>query len=63
MKKVLEYIHVTYHYESREEREDHVLQMESEGWECNGQIKETASLHTGEYVYCGKFVKYNPFIR
>ncbi|WP_145413339.1 hypothetical protein [Paenibacillus xylanexedens] len=59
MKKVLEYTHVTYHYESREQRDEHVSQMEVEGWEGSGQIKETVSLHSGEYVYCGKFVKYS----
>lgn len=58
MKKVLEYTHVTYHYDSREERDNHVAAMEADGWECSGQIKETVSLHSGEYVYCGKFVKY-----
>lgn len=26
-------------YDSREERDNHVQQMESNGWECSGQIK------------------------
>ncbi|MGV2887126.1 hypothetical protein [Paenibacillus taichungensis] len=58
MKKVMEYTNATYHYDSREERDDHVARMESEGWECSGQIKETLSMHSGDYIYCGKFVKY-----
>ncbi|MDY8021203.1 hypothetical protein [Paenibacillus polymyxa] len=58
MKKVMEYTNVTYHYDSREERDEHVKQMEQEGWECSGQIKETLSIHSNEYVWCGKFTKY-----
>ncbi|MBP1308828.1 hypothetical protein JOD82_001848 [Paenibacillus sp. 1182] len=58
MKKVVEYTNVTYHYDSREERDEHVEYMESDGWECSGQIKETLSLHDNEFVWCGKFTKY-----
>lgn len=57
MKKVSEYTNVTYHYDSREERDQHVELMESEGWECSGQIKESFSLHSNESVWCGKFTK------
>ncbi|UNK20442.1 hypothetical protein MNQ98_10695 [Paenibacillus sp. N3/727] len=48
MKKVLEYTNVTYHYDTREERDEHAKLMESLGWECSGQIRETASLHSNE---------------
>ncbi|MGG1650478.1 hypothetical protein ABHN03_16860 [Paenibacillus sp. NRS-1775] len=57
MKKVVEYTNVTYHYDSREERDSHVAQMESEGWECSGQIKETVSFQSNEWYWCGKFTK------
>lgn len=60
MKKVLEYTNITYHYDSKEERDEHVKVMESEGWECSGQIRETTSIHSKEYVWCGKFTRYNP---
>ena len=58
MKKVLEFINVTYHYDSREERDEHVALMESEGWECSGQIRESLSIHSrSDSVWCGKFSK------
>lgn len=57
MKKVLEYTSVTYHYDTREERDRHVEEMEADGWECSGQIRETLSFHSDEYVWCGKFTK------
>lgn len=57
MRKVSEYSNVTYYYDSREERNEHVLLMESDGWECSGQIKETISLHNDEWYWCGKFTK------
>jgi len=59
VKKIIEYTNVTYHYDTREERDKHVVEMESEGWECSGQIRETPSLHSSESVWCGKFTKYN----
>lgn len=57
MKKVIEQIIVTYHYDSREERDGHVALMESEGWECSGQIRETFSLHSDDFAWVGKFSK------
>lgn len=57
MKKVSEYINITYHYDSREERDEHVKQMESEGWECSGQVREYLSLHSDDFAWCGKFIK------
>lgn len=57
LKKVLEYTNVTYYYDSREERDEHVIEMEAEGWECNGQIRESPSLHSNESFWCGKFTK------
>lgn len=58
MKKVYECINVMYYYESREERDEHVKLMESEGWECSGQIKETLSFYSNKWTYVGKFSKY-----
>ena len=57
MKKRSEWIHVDYVYDSREERDEHVKWMESEGFECSGQIKETQSLYSSEFVWIGKFSK------
>lgn len=60
MKKVVEYTNVTYYYDNREERDEHVKQMESDGWECSGQIKETFSLtKENDWTYVGKFTKFN----
>ncbi|WP_405169332.1 hypothetical protein [Paenibacillus sp. FSL H3-0286] len=58
MKKIIEYTNVTYHYDSREERDMHVKLMEAEGWECSGQIRETQSLNSSVSVWCGKFTRY-----
>ncbi|GAB6989393.1 hypothetical protein JCM16418A_14430 [Paenibacillus pini] len=58
MRKISEYTNVTYHYSSKEERDDHVKLMESEGWECSGQVKERFSIYQ-DSVWCGKFTKYN----
>lgn len=57
MKLLSEYTNATFQYGSKEERDSHVTKMESEGWECSGQIKETLSLHNGDWYWCGKFIK------
>jgi hypothetical protein len=54
--KVMEVINVTYFYDTEDERNTHVKQMKSEGWECSGQIKETPIGHNESY-WCGKYSK------
>jgi hypothetical protein len=58
MKLLSEYTNATFQYDSKEERDSHVEKMESEGWECSGQIKETVSFQSNEWYWCGKFTRY-----
>ncbi|ATF13650.1 hypothetical protein A616_17180 [Brevibacillus brevis X23] len=57
MKKVLEYTKIGFHYESEEERNEHVKSMESEGWECSGQGFIRTSNHTDKFVWTSEFAK------
>lgn len=46
-----------YKYETKDERERHVQEMESNGWECTGRVKQSDSFD-GEYYWFGEFYKY-----
>lgn len=41
MEKVSELKILEFRYDSKEEREQHVGWMESQGFECNGQVKKS----------------------
>lgn len=50
-----------YSYETKEEREQHVKWMESQGFHCTGQVKNTDdSIYAKEqkYYYYGEFFKH-----
>lgn len=61
MKKLLETMLQEYRYESREERDEHVLEMEKEGWICDGQVRKSddpLSLNEErEYYWFARFSK------
>ena len=41
MEKISETIVLEFKYDSEEEREKHVKQMESDGYECSGQVRRS----------------------
>lgn len=61
MKKISKTVIEEYKYDSKEEREEHVKEMESAGYYCTGQSKKSDdSLHyksEREYYWYGKFIK------
>ena len=61
MKHLSTVIAKEYEYDSEEERTNHVLEMESQEWECTGQVKKTDD-SLGEanpkYYWYAKFYKY-----
>jgi hypothetical protein len=57
MKKRSEQTYVEYTYDTADERAAHVETMESAGWECSGQVKETKSVYSKDFVWIGKFSK------
>jgi len=61
MKRLSKAIIEEYRYESEEEREKHVKEMEQAGYYCTGQCKRSDdSLHYNverEYYWYGKFIK------
>lgn len=60
MEKLLEIRTLEYKYDSEEEREQHVKWMESQGYECSGQVvKSDDSLlsENREYYWYGCFSK------
>jgi len=57
MKKRLERVYVEYTYDTDDERKAHVETMESAGWEWSGQIRETKSVYSKDFVWIGKFSK------
>lgn len=62
MEKISEYVTIEYKYDSKEEREKHVKDMESQGYDCSGQVRKTdGSTWTGnaETYWYAKFGKYN----
>lgn len=60
MEQLSEALICEYKYESKEERENHVKEMESQGFECSGQIKKSDDSLTKEereYYWYAKFYK------
>lgn len=57
MKMRSERIYVEYTYDTDDERAAHVQTMESAGWEWSGQVKETQSVYSKDFVWIGKFSK------
>ena len=60
MEKISETRAYEYKYDSEEEREQHVKWMESQGFECSGQVKRSdGSLwdKDREYYWYGSFQK------
>ena len=55
----------TFHYDNAEERLNHIVEMELQGWVCSSQIKEfTGDLYLkdevddeSKYYYVGRFYK------
>lgn len=61
MKMLQEMVIREYKYESEEERNLHVSYMESQGYECSGQIKKSDDdimKKDREYYFYGRFQKY-----
>lgn len=60
MQKLLKTIIEEYTYNTREERDSHVVTMEKSGWECTGQVRKdmNGSLDNPNYVWYGQFYKY-----
>lgn len=60
MQKISEVKIVEYKYDSEKERELHVKEMESLGFECSGQVKRSDDAimsSNREYYWYGKFFK------
>jgi hypothetical protein len=60
MKKFKETRIVEYIYDNEEEREQHVKYMESQGWECSGQVQHSfGSIWDDDkkWFWYGKFYK------
>lgn len=48
-----------YHYDSREERDEHAKQMTEKGFEDSGQVKENVgTIMNPELVWFGSYYKY-----
>lgn len=49
-----------YHYESKEEKEKHRIEMESEGFEDDGQVrKNIGTIENPNYIWFGGYYKYD----
>ena len=63
MKKLKRKIIEEYRYNSEEERAEHIIEMESKGYVCDGQAKRTddclMSNEKPEYYWFGRFYKYD----
>lgn len=46
-----------YKYDTREERDEHVADMEADGWECTGTVMQSDTFDSAPYFY-GEFYKY-----
>ena len=61
MKRLVKTIIEEYKYESEDEREEHVKEMESKGYYCTGQCKRSDDSlhyqHDRKYYWYGKFIK------
>lgn len=60
MNKISETKIVEYKYDSEKEREEHVKEMESLGFECSGQIRKSDDnimCNDRNYYWYGKFFK------
>lgn len=60
MKKLLEMVIHEYRYGSKEERSSHVEYMESQGYECTGQVKRSDDdlmKREREYYWFARFQK------
>lgn len=62
MKKLKDLTTIEYKYDSKEERDKHVEQMELIGFECDGQAKQTddclMSNRNPEYYWFARYFRY-----